>query len=87
MLPFVVGCYNWGMTIDNLKTALNRKPFEPIRIILSSGDNYDVPHPELAWLVKGGLYVGLPNGTDDLPEQVVFCSLSHIAAIEQAATT
>ena len=74
------------MTIDDLKLAVQRKPFEPVRIILSSGDTYDVPHPELAWLVKGGVYVGLPNGTDDLPEQVVYCSLSHIAAIEQSAT-
>ena len=76
------------MTIDALKSALSRRPFEPVRIILSSGDTYDVPHPELAWLVKGGVYLGLPNGTDDdLPEQVVYCSLSHIAAIEQSATT
>lgn len=74
------------MTIDDLKTALHRKPFQPVRLILSSGDSYDVPHPELAWLVKGGVYVGLPNGASDLPEQVVFCSLSHIAAIEQEAT-
>jgi hypothetical protein len=74
------------MTIENLKTALHRKPFEPIRLILSSGDAYDVAHPELALLVKGGLYVAVPNGSDDLPEQVVYCSLSHIAAIEQSAT-
>jgi hypothetical protein len=74
------------MTIDALSTALNRRPFEPVRIILSSGDAFDVPHPEMALLVRGGVYVGLPNGSeDDLPEQVVYCSLSHIAAIEQSA--
>jgi hypothetical protein len=73
------------MTIDALKTALYRRPFEPIRLILSSGDTYDVPHPEVALLMKGGVYVALPNGSDDLPEQVVYCALSHIAAIEQSA--
>ncbi len=74
------------MTIDALRTALNRRPFEPVRIILSSGDTFDVPHPELALLLRGGVYVALPNGSeDDLPEQVVYCSISHIAAIEQSA--
>jgi hypothetical protein len=75
------------MGADALKTALARRPFEPFRVILSSGDGYEVRHPEFAWLVKGGLYVGLPaNGLTadggELPERSVFCSMLHIAAIE-----
>lgn len=68
------------MSIDSLRTALGRQPF---RIILSSGDTFEVRHPEFAWLVKGGLYVGLPSDNGDLPERAVFCSLLHIAAVEQ----
>lgn len=70
------------MSADALKTALSRRPFEPIRIVLSSGDGYEIRHPEFAWLVRGGLYVGLPPGNGELPERAVFCSMSHIAAIE-----
>jgi hypothetical protein len=73
------------MSIDSLRTAISRRPFEPFRVILSSGDSYEVRHPEFAWLVKGGLYVGLPTENGDLPERAVFCSLLHIAAVEQAA--
>lgn len=75
------------MSADALKTALTRRPFAPIRVVLSSGDGYEIRHPEFAWLVKGGLYVGLPADvpTEDggeLPERAVFCSMLHIAAIE-----
>ena len=70
------------MSVDALKTALGRRPFEPFRVILSSGDAYEIRHPEFAWLVRGGLYVGLPSDNADLPERAVFCSMLHIAAIE-----
>jgi hypothetical protein len=74
------------MSADALKSALGRKPFEPFRIIMSSGDSYEVRHPEFAWLVRGGLYVGLPPENGDLPERAVFCSMVHITAAETLAT-
>jgi hypothetical protein len=70
------------MSVDALKTALARRPFAPFRVVLSSGDGYEIRHPEFAWLVKGGLYVGLSADNDELPERAVFCSMLHIAAIE-----
>ena len=73
--------------IDTIKDLLARCPFSPFRVILSSGDSFEVRHPVFAWLVKGGLYVGLPagggNGDVDLPERVVFCSALHLAGVEQ----
>lgn len=73
--------------IDTIKELLGRRPFSPFRVILSSGDSYEVRHPEFAWLTKGGLYVGLPpaagNGQADLPERAVFCSALHLAGVEQ----
>jgi hypothetical protein len=59
--------------VEMLKELLARRPFTPFKVILSSGDVYEVRHPEFAWLVKGGLYVGLPsagatNGQPELPE-------------------
>ena len=70
------------MSLDALKTAMSRRPFEPFRVILSSGDGYEIRHPEFAWLVKGGLFIGLPANNGELPERAVFCSMLHIAAIE-----
>lgn len=75
--------------IDTLKELLARRPFCPFRVILSSGDSCEIRHPELAWLVKGGLYVGMPsngsNGAADLPKRAAFCSALHLARVEQLA--
>ena len=77
--------------IETLKELLSRRPFVPVRVILSSGDRFEVRHPEFAWLVKGGVYVGLPaeavNGHADLPERAVFCSALHLTAVEQLVGT
>jgi hypothetical protein len=73
--------------IETIKELLARRPFAPFRVVLSSGDSYEVRHPEFAWLVRGGLYVGLPpersNGHADLPERAMFCSALHLAGVEQ----
>jgi hypothetical protein len=72
------------MSIDVLRDVLARRPFEPFRIILSSGDFYEVRHPENALLVRSGMYVA-QHDNGDLPERAIFCSLPHIAAIEAPA--
>jgi hypothetical protein len=72
------------MSANVLREALTRHPFEPFRVRLSSGDVYEVRHPENALLLRGGVYIAL--GSDgDLPERAVFCSMLHIAAVETVA--
>lgn len=73
------------MNIEILKELLARRPFEPFLIRLSSGDTYEVRHPEMAWLLKTGLYVALPPIQDDLPDRAAYCALLHIAAVEPLA--
>ncbi|MEN1681906.1 MAG: hypothetical protein AAGJ46_20180 [Planctomycetota bacterium] len=70
------------MSASILKERLFRQPFEPFRVRLSNGQAYEVRHPEMALLYKSGLYVGVPQNSDDLAEEVVWCSLLHIAAVE-----
>jgi hypothetical protein len=79
--------YTIDMSAAVIKDQLSRRPFEPFRVVLSSGDVYEVRHPEFAWLIKGGLYVGLPTDKTDIPERAVFCSMLHIAAVEPVAGT
>jgi hypothetical protein len=51
-----------------IRESLSRRPFEPFRIRLSSGDAYDVRHPENALLVKSGIYLSLPDDKGELPD-------------------
>ncbi len=69
------------MTLDAIQELLSRRPFEPFRIITSSGDRYEVRHPELVLRVKNGIYVGL-GGRDNVADRAAFLSLLHIAAVE-----
>jgi hypothetical protein len=73
--------------LENLRDWLKRRPFEPFRVIMSSGDSYDIRHPEFGWLVRGGLYVGLPSTDGDIPERAAFCSMLHISAVEPISRT
>ena len=69
------------MTLDTVQELLSRRPFEPFRIVTSSGDRYDVRHPELVLRVKNGVYVGR-GGRGNVAERAAFISLLHITAVE-----
>ena len=73
--------YTDGMTLDTINELTDRRPFEPFRIVSSSGDRYEVRHPELILRVKNGLYVG-QGGRGLVAEHAVFISLLHVAAVE-----
>lgn len=70
------------MTVDILRDHVLKRPFTPFRVIASSGQAYDVRHPENAILIKGGLVVAYGGGNGDLPEHVATLSLMHLSTIE-----
>lgn len=74
------------MSAAALKDRLSRRPFEPFRVVLSSGDGYEVRHPEMALLLRNGIYVAVPDSPGELPERAVWCSLLHVAAVEPLAS-
>ena len=69
------------MTLDTVEELLSRRPFEPFRIVTSSGDRYEVRHPEMVLRVRNGLYIG-QGGRGNVAERAAFVSLLHIAAVE-----
>jgi hypothetical protein len=69
------------MTLDTITELLARQPFEPFRVVTSSGDRYDVRHPEMALRVKNGIYLGL-GGRGMVADRAAFVSLLHITALE-----
>lgn len=45
-------------TADSIQARLREKPFVPVRIITSSGQAYDVPHPDLVLVGRNALIIG-----------------------------
>jgi hypothetical protein len=49
---------------------------------MSSGETYEVRHPEMAWLTRTSILVGIDETRDGVPAEFKICSLLHVATIE-----
>ena len=47
------------ITSADISKRLSEQPFQPFRIVTSSGEAYDVTHPEVLFLSKRVAYVGV----------------------------
>jgi hypothetical protein len=70
------------MTTEAFRKILKRQPFQPFRLVMSSGKSYDVRHPEMAWLLKNDVLVGIDVENEGLPAEFDICPLFHVATIE-----
>ena len=52
------------MRADELRALLDRRPFEPIRLHISSGQTVDIKHPEMALVTRSLVVVGV-NESDE----------------------
>ncbi len=64
-------------TPNEIQTRLREQPFVPVRIVTSSGQSYDVTHPELVLVGSRSLIIGAAS--NDNPTQ--FESASRIAVM------
>lgn len=74
------------MTLQTFRDLLAQKPFRPFRLVMSSGDRYEVRHPEVALLTRNDLLVGVELADDGVPAEFKICSLLHVAAVEPLGT-
>ena len=70
------------MRPDEIRGHLRREPFRPIRIYISDGSSYDVRHPELMFVSRAKVVIGLDAGDDELPERSVYCDPLRITRIQ-----
>jgi len=75
------------MTVQTFRDLFNERPFKPFRIVMSSGQTYEVRHPEMAFVTKTDLLVGLDIEDDGVPASFKICSLLHVTAIEPLEAT
>ena len=51
-----------GTTPENIQELLNRVPFLPFRLVMTSGKTYEVVSPNSAALLKSEVFVVFPDG-------------------------
>jgi hypothetical protein len=74
------------VTVQTLRELLTQQPFKPFRLIMSSGKSYDVRHPEMAWLTRTDILVGVDETDEGVPAEFRICALLHVTAIEPLDT-
>ncbi len=75
------------MTLQDFQRLLSVRPFQPFRMITSSGDRYEVRHPEMAFLLRTKIMLGLDPDRSGLADDWTMISLLHVTAIEPVAAS
>lgn len=74
------------MTVQTFRELLTARPFQPFRLVMSSGKEYEVRHPEMALLTRSDLLVGVGESDDGVPAEFRICALLHVASVEPVST-
>jgi hypothetical protein len=61
--------------VDEIQARLRERPFVPLRIVTSSGESYDVIHPDLVLVGERSLIVGIASNSNP----TIFAATSHVA--------
>lgn len=70
------------MTVQTFREMLARRPFQPVRLTLSSGESFEIRHPEMALLTRTSLLIGVDLAEDGVPAEFRILSLLHVTSIE-----
>jgi hypothetical protein len=65
---------------------MTRQPFQPFRVILSSGEKYEVTNHDAALVTRNWLEIGINTDKEGIAESVARCSILRIAQIEDLQT-
>lgn len=68
------------MTVQTFRELLDRRPFQPFRLVMSSAESYEVRHPEMAMLTRSDMLVGV-DVEDGVPTEFKICSLLRIVGV------
>jgi hypothetical protein len=69
------------MSYETIRARLRQQPFVPFCVVTSSGERYEVRHPEMALATKAELAIALPD-EDGVPSRLQWLATLHVTALE-----
>ncbi len=76
------------MTHEELLEAARKQPFEPFRLILTTGATFDIRHPDLIMVGRRSAVVGVTNRPDRaVYDRTIKVDLLRVVGIEELPTT
>jgi hypothetical protein len=74
------------VTHEELQTMARRQPFEPFRVILTTGATYDIRHPDLIMVGRRSAIIGVTKQPDrTVYDKTIQVDLLHVVGIEGIA--
>ena len=74
-------------TPEEIRARIRARPFAPVRIVTSSGQTFDVYHPDLIMIGRRALEIGTATADDpSLFELVTRVAIMHINALQDLPT-
>lgn len=72
------------MTQQELQDAARRQPFEPFRVVVTTGAIYDVRYPDLILVGRRSVILGITNEPDGTAyDRTIKVDLLHVVGIEE----
>jgi hypothetical protein len=72
---------------NDIRARVHEEPFVPFRIVTSSGENYEVHHPELIMVGKRDLIVGTASAkSTPFYDKVHRIAIMHVTALSDLPT-
>ena len=72
------------MTQEELYEEARRQPFRPFRIVLTTGEIYDIKHPELVMVGRRSIAIGITSDDSGTAfEHLVRADLLHVVRTEE----
>jgi len=70
-------------TPDEIRARVRVTPFVPLRIVTSSGQTFDVSHPDLVMIGRRSLEIGTASAENAIYyEQVTRVAIMHVTALQ-----
>jgi len=70
------------MRHHELYETLHQQPFEPFRIVQTTGESHVIRHPDFAWLTRTSVLIGRSSEKDEIPDRIDRYDLLHVVGIE-----
>ena len=72
---------------EDIQKRLRQSPFIPVRIIISSGQTFDVYHPDLVLVGRRDMIIGMASSENPaVYEQTTRVPIMHVTALEDLPT-
>ncbi len=70
------------MNSEQVRKHLEKSPFQPLRVHLTDGSAYDVPHPAFMLVSRREIVIGVGSTRSGVFSDLVYCDPLHITRIE-----